>query len=417
MNFNLKIFTFVFLLFLGNGFAVANGADITVTKGEKIKIPYDNLQKIIVGDEKVIEVSVIYSEKQIEITGKEEGESELSFLAPGGAKKSVQVKVLKRGKSVKRRGSKKEENKEANFRAIEREIRNQAKNPHLSVQVTEEKITLKGEIYDSSSKTSLEHLAASYGKPVLNLINVVHPMIEMDVKIVQIDRAEGDSFGGNLLKNLGLSADIGMETDIKPHLSLATQVQSSLNLLVNHGKAKVLSEPHLSCRSGDHATFHSGGEIGFRVSGVGHSSVKFKEYGLILQIEPNIVEEGKIESHINIEISAPTSSPTSSQDVGFTKFNADSHIISKPNETIIIAGLAENIEHRFQEHTPLLGNIPVLNLFFSEKQDQHSRRDLLMMVTPTFSRVEKNEDYQPQSVIQKENLEEELNSNPSEAEP
>jgi Flp pilus assembly secretin CpaC len=407
MNSDFKIGSLAFIFLMGLSVS-AMGADIVLTQGEKVKIPFDNLQKIIVANEKVIEVSVQYAEKQIEITGLEPGESEISFLAPGGGKKSIKVEVLKKVKSTRKKSSKNEVDQETKFRGIEREIRAQAKNSRLSVQVTEDKITLKGDFYDANSKTNLEHFAASFGKKVVNLINVIHPMVEMDVKIVQIDRVEGDSFGGNLLKNLGLTTDATVQTDVRSHVSLAAQVQSSLNLLVNHGKAKVLSEPHLSCRSGDHATFHSGGEIGFRISGVGHSSVKFKEYGLILQVEPNIVEQDKIESHISIEISAPTSSPSSSQDIGFTKFNADSHIISRPNETIIIAGLAENIEHRFQEQTPLLGNIPVLSLFFSEKQDQHSRRDLLMMVTPTFTRVEKNEDYQPQSVIQKENLQEEL---------
>ncbi|MBI1823068.1 MAG: pilus assembly protein N-terminal domain-containing protein [Nitrospirae bacterium] len=416
MNSRKKPLLFLTLLLLGIS-SSAFGADVTLSQGEKVKIPFDNLQRIIVADEKVIQVTVQYSEKKIEITGLEEGESELSFLAPSGGKKTLLVEVLKKTKSFRKKAQRKEINRDPKFREIETEIRNQARTIPFSVQVTEENITLKGEVYDNASRSNLEHIASTYGKKVVNLVNVVRPMVEMDVKIVQVDQVEGDSFGGNLLKNLGLTTDMGFATDIKPHLSLATQVQSSLNLLVNHGKAKVLSEPHLSCRTGDHATFHSGGEIGFRVSGVGHSSVKFKEYGLILQIEPNIVEQGKIESHITIEISAPTSSPTSSQDIGFTKFNADSHIVSRPNETIIIAGLAENIQHHFQEQTPLLGNIPVLSLFFSEKQDQHSRRDLLMIVTPTFTKVERIEDYEPASVIQKEGLEKEINGDISEIEP
>jgi Flp pilus assembly secretin CpaC len=227
----------------------------------------------------------------------------------------------------------------------------------------------------------------------------------MDVKIVQIDIGEGEAFGGNILKNLGITMEGQAGSDTGPHFLLSTQATASLNILVNHGKAKILSEPHLTCRSGEHATFHSGGEIGFRVSGVGHADVKFKEYGLILQIEPHITEQENIESHISLEISSPTSAPASSQDVGFTKFNAESHLIGKPNETIIIAGLAENIERRFQEQTPLLGDIPVLSLFFKQEQNQRSRKELLMIVTPTLSKVEKNADYRSHSIRQRDEIE------------
>ncbi|MHB8483554.1 MAG: type II and III secretion system protein family protein, partial [Nitrospiria bacterium] len=298
-----------------------------------------------------------------------------------------------------------EVSKEKSFKNIEEEIRNLSRFPLLEVHVAEERIILKGDVYDESARVNVEKIAGSYGKAVVNLIHVSRPMVEMDVKIVQIDTDEGDSYGGNLLKNLGVSIDTTAGPESKPSVSLSTNALTSLNLLVNHGKAKILSEPHLTCRSGEHATFHSGGEIGFRVSGNGNADVKFKEYGLILNIEPHVIDRETIESHISLEVSSPTSSPTSAQDVGFVKFNTDSQIISQINETIIIAGLAENIEHRFQENTPLLGNIPVLNLFFSQKQDKNSRKDLLMMVTPAYTRVEKNEDYRPQAMKQKEELE------------
>ncbi len=443
----------MFFIFLSVfcGFSLAKMSDISLIKGEKIHIPYENLQKIIIENEDIVSLIVDYSLQQIELTGKEAGETHISFVAPGGNKKTALVRVLKKkalakldelretlgefqgltlvqkGNKIFVRGSVQSDNemvrlnhllenepgviiqarlsKDKSFKSIEEEIKTLSRLPQVEVHATDERIVLKGDVYDETSKATVEKIASSFGKTIVNLIHVSRPMVEMDVKIVQIDTDEGDSYGGNLLKNLGISIAGAVDSDSKPQVSLSSNALASLNLLVSHGKARILSEPHLTCRSGEQATFHSGGEIGFRVSGNGTANVKFKDYGLILKIEPHVIDRGTIESHISLEVSAPTSSPSSAQDVGFTKFNTDSHIVSQVNETIIIAGLAENIEHRFQENTPLLGNIPVLNLFFSLKQGQHSRRDLLMMVTPTFSRVEKNEDYQPLSVKQREELE------------
>ncbi len=439
------------MVFFSASLATAKSPDILLSRGEKAHIRYENVQKIVIEDEKIADVTVDYPAKQIEITGKEPGETELVILTTAGNKKSYAVKVFSKGRrstiseirelienfqsvnatqkgsKILVRGSVQSEReiaelnkliggfpeviqqvqikKENSFRVLEKEIQSNAKLPHLEVQVTEERIFLKGEVYDESSRANAEKIAGTYGKPVMNLIHVIRPMIEMDVKIVQVDIGEGEAFGGNILKNLGVTMEGQAGSDTGPHFLLSTQATASLNILVNHGKAKILSEPHLTSRSGEHATFHSGGEIGFRVSGVGHADVKFKEYGLILQIEPHITEQENIESHISLEISSPTSAPASSQDVGFTKFNAESHLIGKPNETIIIAGLAENIERRFQEQTPLLSDIPVLSLFFKQEQNQLSRKELLMIVTPTLSKVEKNADYMSHSIRQKEDIE------------
>jgi pilus assembly protein CpaC len=54
----------------------------------------------------------------------------------------------------------------------------------------------------------------------------------------------------------------------------------------------------------------------------------------------------------------------------------------KVGESIIVSGLAQTLENRFKEKTPLLGSIPLLNLFFAESRKSKQGRELFVMLTP-----------------------------------
>lgn len=416
-----------------------------------VRFPYENVKKIVVEDEGKLDVKVDYSRKEITATGIEAGETGLILIGQDEKRKVYGIRVLpgKRGKSELSRlreavrslpdlkaskdgdkmvvrglvASDQEAKRletllnsfpgalnqthispEGDNRRIESEIKTRAGISPLQVRVDKDKVFLEGEFYSEQNRDRVRKLAETYGKPVVDLTKINRPLIEMDVRIVQVETGKGESFGGNLLKNLGITGQGDWSGSLNPRVLLTATAVSSLNLLVNRGRAAVLSEPHLTTRSGESAVFHSGGEVGFRITGVNSSDVKFKQYGLVFEIKPLLTDQGLIESHVKIEISAPASSPVSSTDVGFTRFNAESEITGRPDETIIIAGLAENIQHFFGEETPVLGKIPVFNLFFSQKQEQNSRRDLLMMVTPTIARVEKRGDYTSHALLQRNRM-------------
>lgn len=161
------------------------------------------------------------------------------------------------------------------------------------------------------------------------------------------------------------------------------RASAGLNYLVSNGAATVLQQPHLSTMSGQKASFHQGGEFGFRVeSAQGPGTVEWKEFGLLMDIEPTVSSTGEITTHIYIEVSAPVATAGTS-DIAFTKFTTESVSVCKMGESIVISGLVQNIQNKFQEKTPILGDIPLLKLFFSETKDSTTNKELVVLVTPT----------------------------------
>src|SRR4029077_3518304 len=64
------------------------------------------------------------------------------------------------------------------------------------------------------------------------------------------------------------------------------------------------------------------------------------------------------------------------------KFQTKSTVLCKVGESVILSGLAQMISNHFKDKTPLLGDIPLLNLFFSEKTSSHDKKELVLLVTP-----------------------------------
>ena len=92
-------------------------------------------------------------------------------------------------------------------------------------------------------------------------------------------------------------------------------------------------------------------------------------------------------NEVTIEVSVPTSSSKGA--FSLDKFETTSLAMCKVGESILISGLTQTLENRFKEKTPLLGSIPVLNLFFSESRKGSQNKELVVMLTPkpVFPRV------------------------------
>ncbi len=48
-----------------------------------------------------------------------------------------------------------------------------------------------------------------------------------------------------------------------------------------------------------------------------------------------------------------------------------------------MSGLLQTLASRFKDKTPLLGDIPLLNAFFSHKTTQRENKELVVLITPT----------------------------------
>lgn len=234
-------------------------------------------------------------------------------------------------------------------------------------------------------------------------------MIAMDVRMVEVKRevlrnigikwngsANGPSFGivGDLHRSGSLQpggsaqgiAGLDVRQRVAPFagvMSIASSFTSMLNLLVQNGDAFILAEPQLSCRSGGTARFVAGGEIPIPVStGLGATSVMFKEYGVKFDVAPVASETGMIAAKIAAEISAINFEVVVREIPGLTKRRAETEVNLRDNETLVIAGLVSEESNGNLDKLAGFADLPILGALFRSRQFRDRRTELVIFITP-----------------------------------
>ena len=150
--------------------------------------------------------------------------------------------------------------------------------------------------------------------------------------------------------------------------------------------ARILAEPKLLARSGEKASFLSGGEIPILISEDQQTSVSYKEFGVKVEFVPTVTIDGTID----LDVFAEVSEPDFSQGVelfGFTvpafvSRRAQTSVSLSSGRSLVIAGLLKTSERDFTSKVPILGSVPILGAFFRRSEKEKFETELIMVVKP-----------------------------------
>lgn len=214
-------------------------------------------------------------------------------------------------------------------------------------------------------------------------------LIEISIEITEINNNKAKEYGIKWVDEISTGEPLFI-TDkgtIYPSLIefqdwIRKPLGATLKLLQESGSAEVLSNPKLITKSGSKARFLVGGEFPIAVSGVTGGKVEWKEYGIITEVLPKILQDNKIDLTIETELSRLDWT----RDVqGFpiiAKRQAKSYVILKNQQTIVIAGLIENYKDKTTSGIPILQDIPILGTLFKNTKTIDNKTNVLIFVTP-----------------------------------
>jgi len=181
------------------------------------------------------------------------------------------------------------------------------------------------------------------------------------------------------------------------YFGITSTISSSIDLMAEAGDARILATPKLLTKSGEKASFLSGGEFPVLViNSLGQSEVLFKEYGIKIDIKPTVNDENSINTFIHAELSSIDPSVTVSDVPGVLTREVDTTINVQNNDTIVISGLASMLESEQTTKVPVLGDIPILGALFRSKEKIRQETEVVIFVTP---RLVKPEDGENQKLL------------------
>ena len=377
------------------GSASLQPAALTLYVGQAHVLNEGEVRRIAIGNGKVIQATAL-DERQVLIVPEAPGQSTLHIWGANGPERLLVVTVLAAdiGRLV------------AEVRGMLGDVAN------LRVRPVGDKLLVEGENLTEEQGVRLAEVGKRYPQ-LVNLASKVglERMITIDVRMVEVRRdslenigvrwsasAAGPSFGivGDIKRSSPLTpggtAAGAAGLEIRPKvgafasaLSIASSVTSMINLMVQRGDAVVLAEPSLSCRSGGSAKFLAGGELPIPYSsGLGNTSVVFKEYGVKFDVSPTANSTGVIAAKIATEISAINFDVLVKEVPGISKRRAETEVNLRENETLVIAGLMSEESTRSVDQVPALGDLPVLGKLFRSRAYRDRQTELVVFITPRF---------------------------------
>ncbi|WP_245299939.1 type II secretion system secretin GspD [Methylocystis bryophila] len=169
-------------------------------------------------------------------------------------------------------------------------------------------------------------------------------------------------------------------------LGSAVAVINALNAITN---VNILSTPSLTVLDNRQATLQVGQEIPVNtlqsVSAIGNTfnSQSYLNTGVILAITPHISESGRLMLDINQEVSNTVpgtggngNNPTIDQRKVKTQVSVTD------GESLVLGGLVQDQRSKSANQIPVVGDIPIVGSAFKDKDDQITKTELIIMITP-----------------------------------
>ncbi len=177
-------------------------------------------------------------------------------------------------------------------------------------------------------------------------------------------------------------------------LSLPT---ATLNLLKQDTDTKTLANPQIRVKSGEKAKIHIGERVPLRVNrridttGVVTNDYQYQDIGIKLDSEPVINTQDEVTLKLNVEVSAlgPNLGTVDEPQFSIKTRRANSTLVVRDGEPVIIGGLISDEERRTIRKVPLLGDIPVLGRLFTNLDTSKVKTDIIMTITPVVLRGQK----------------------------
>jgi pilus assembly protein CpaC len=243
----------------------------------------------------------------------------------------------------------------------------------VAVQIAGDAAILDGVVNTDAEATRCVEKAKLRMPNVKSLLRVQQAMMETDLQFAEVDRDSGSSLGQNLFdNNIIVSPSISAGNTGRPSLGLVASATYKVNAALTTGNCKSIYQEHISGASGQEVAFKQGGTL--YVPGI-----PAVPYGVIVKVKPTLLGRDEILTDVAVEISTAV---WSQGQVTTREFKTSTSVMSKVGETVVLSGFAQALGTDSADKTPVLNDIPLLNLLFASKSRSKTHKDAVLLLTP-----------------------------------
>jgi pilus assembly protein CpaC len=348
------------------------------------------IRDIQVGNPDVVDV-MVRTPTQVYLVGRGAGQSDVTFFDHRGAvirRIAIDVHLDADG-----------------LRAVLADVMPDERN--LRISGVGDSIYLSGSVKNDGTAAQVRALARRFVKADENVVTLLKVSSEQQV-LMHVRVAEMQK---TVLKELGVGVTAPATGGLAGALNAAvtttgtvglTQSAASLfgtvtltgieslvatfSALERQGLIKTLVEPNLTAVSGETANLLAGGEFPIPVAEEnGKITIEFKQFGVLLNFTPVVLDPGRISLKMQTEVSAidrTTAVTLASTSIpGLTVRRASSTVEMSSGGSIMIAGLLQNDITSTLSGLPGIMDIPILGALFKSSSFQRKETELVVIVS------------------------------------
>ena len=157
---------------------------------------------------------------------------------------------------------------------------------------------------------------------------------------------------------------------------------------------KLLQTPSILVRNNQEATLNVGDRIPVVSTSVNPtqgntgtiSQVQYLDTGTILKVRPRVTQDGTVFIELVQEVSAakPTADPNGNRTISTNRLKTSA--VAQSGDTILLAGLISDTDSKTGKGLPGLSRIPVVGGLFGQQGKEHSRSEIIILLTATIVR-------------------------------
>ncbi|MCL6318427.1 DNA uptake porin HofQ [Pectobacterium atrosepticum] len=161
-----------------------------------------------------------------------------------------------------------------------------------------------------------------------------------------------------------------------------------LMALEQESEVEIIASPRLFTAHQQTASIKQGTEIPYQVSSgaSGSTSIEFKEAVLGMEVTPDILRAGRITLNLKISQNMPGQTikqGDNGEALAIDKQEIQTQVTVADGETIVLGGIFQQQKKNSDRQVPILSEIPVFGHLFRNHTQQHTRRELVIFITPT----------------------------------
>ena len=150
-------------------------------------------------------------------------------------------------------------------------------------------------------------------------------------------------------------------------------------------KGKIISNPRVITANNVEANISQGTQIPYQTAtSSGATSITFQNAVLSLKVKPQITPDDHI--MMNIEVHKDSVGQTTVAGPAIDTKQVNTQVLVEDGGTVSLGGIYSQELNKTVTKVPLLGDIPILGMFFRQEQNSNNRTELLIFVTPRIMR-------------------------------